>query len=90
MSTAIQSIRLRTDFKSVLKLKNKYEQSITHIQMSSPEDHAPSTVDSLSHAIRLYSALRELWQQGSRAESGICYVKVNGDFVQVSIARPKR
>jgi hypothetical protein len=90
MSTASQSIRLRTDFKPVLKLKRKTANIVSHVQMSSPEDHAPSTVDSLSHAIRLYSALRELWKQGTRAESGVCYVKVNGDFVQVSIARPKQ
>lgn len=90
MSTAIQSIRLRTDFKPLLKLKGKPENIIFDVRISSSEDQAPTSIDSLSHAIRLYSALRVLWQQGSRVESGVCYVKVNGDFVQVSMARPKR
>jgi hypothetical protein len=90
MSYAIQSIRLRTNFKPVLKLKRKTMNGITNVQLSSPEDHAPSTIDSLSHAIRLYSGIRELWAEGTRAESGVCYVKVNGNFVQVTIARPKR
>lgn len=90
MSTAAQSIRLRANYKPLIKLKRKSASEITEVRMSSFEDQAPSTIDSISHAIRLYSGLRELWAQGTRAESGVCYVKVNGEFVQVTIARPKQ
>lgn len=89
MSIAAATIRINTNFKPVLKLKRAQANIVSDIRISSSEDQAPSAIDSLSHAIRLYSTLRELWKQGSRAESGVCYVKINGDFVQVSMVRPK-
>ena len=85
-----QSIRIRTQFQPVLKLSRKKYDNIRNIELSSFEDISPSSTDTLSHAIRLYSTMRELWSEGSRSENGVCYVKQNGEFVKVTMTRPKR
>jgi len=64
MSIAVASIRINTNFKPVLKLKRAKPNVCTDIRISSAEDSAPSSIDSLSHAIRLYSTLREALEAG--------------------------
>lgn len=70
-------------------MKRSGMRKFLNVNLVMDEPQAPGAHDTLSHAISLYSSLRELWRQGSMAENGVVYVKVRGEFVELKVTRPK-
>jgi hypothetical protein len=83
LHTITTSIKKNLRYKRALGVRPRcYDLSI--------EDQAqPSGRDNISHAIRLYSTMRALWRKGTTAEDGVCYVKVNGEFIEIKMKKAK-
>jgi hypothetical protein len=83
LHTITTSIKKNLRYKPALSVRPRY------YDLSIDDQVAPSSSDTLTHAIRLYSTLRVLWRKGTQAEDGICYVKVKGEFVEIKLKRAK-
>lgn len=82
-------ILIQTKKLMTFKPKKTATRRFKDVTLVHDEPQAPNANDTLSHAISLYTTLRELWRQGSMAENGVVYVKVRGEFVEVKVTRPR-
>jgi len=77
LHTITTSIKKNLRYKPALSVRPRY------YDLGIEDQVAPSGPDNLSHAIRLYSTMRVLWRKGTKAEDGVCHVRVKGEFVEI-------
>jgi hypothetical protein len=80
---------ISTTIKKNLRYKPAMSVRPRYYDLSIDDQVAPTSADTLSHAIRVYSTMRVLWRKGTPAEDGVCYVKVKGEFVEIKMKRAK-
>jgi hypothetical protein len=80
---------ITTTIKKSLAYRPSTKYKARYYDLTLDETTGPTGIDSLSNAITLYTTMRGLWRKGTLAENGVCYVKVNGEFVEIKIKRPK-